>query len=57
MKIKDLFWKLKRATRRNKKAIKTGISVVLTVALVAVVGYAAYTIYRADVIKEASQIE
>ena len=57
MKIKDLFWKLKRATRRNKKAIKTGISVLLTVALVAVVGYAAYTIYRADVIKEASQIE
>ena len=57
MKIKDLFWKLKRATRRNRKAIRTGISVVLTVALVAVVGYAAFTIYKADVIKEANQVE
>ncbi len=57
MKIHDLYWKLKRAIRKNKKAVRTGISVVMTVALVAVIGYAAYTIYRADVIKAASQVE
>ncbi len=57
MKIQDLYWKLKRATRRNKKAIRTAISVTLTVALVAVVGYAAFTIYKSDVIKEANKVE
>ena len=57
MKIKDFYWKLKRAIRRNKKAIRTGISVVMTVVLVAVIGYAAYTIVRADAIKEANKVE
>lgn len=57
MKINDLYWKWKRAIRKNRKAIKTGISLTLTVALLAVVGYAAYTIYKADVIKEATMVD
>ena len=57
MKINDFYWKLKRAIHKNKNTIKTAVSISLTVALVAIIGYAAFTIYKADVIKEAAKVE
>lgn len=48
MKIKDVFWKWKRAIRRNKETISRVFSICLIVLLVAVVGYAAFNIYQSD---------
>ncbi len=57
MNIKDLYWKVNRVIRRNKKTIKSAISITLTVALLAVIGYGAFSIYRADKIRAASEVQ
>jgi len=57
MKINDFYWKVKRVIRRNKKTIKSAISITLTVAVLAVVAYAAYSIYKADKIRAASAVQ
>ncbi len=49
MNIKEVFWKWKRAIRKRRETITRVISISLIVALVAVVGYAAYNIYQDDV--------
>lgn len=48
MKINDLIWKWKRFFHKRKELIGRIISITLTVALLAVVAYAAYSIYQAD---------
>lgn len=48
MNIKDVFWKWKRMIRKNREEISRAISITLIVALIAVVGYAAYSIYQSD---------
>ena len=48
MKIIDLFWKWKRAFRKNRETIARVISITLIVALVAVVAYASISIIRSD---------
>ena len=54
MDIKNKLFKFKRAVHRNREEIARAISVTLTVALLAVVGYAAFTIYQSDRAYEAS---
>jgi len=48
MDIKNKLFKFKRAVHRNRDTIARVISITLTVALVAVIGYAAFKIYQSD---------
>lgn len=48
MDIKNKLFKFKRMVHRNREEIAKAISVTLTVVLVIVVGYAAFTIYQSD---------
>lgn len=53
MNIIDLFWKWKRVIRKNRETIARVTSITLIVALVAVIGYAAFTIIQSDMRIEA----
>ena len=53
MNINDLYWKWKRAIRKRKETIARVTTIVLIVAFVAVIGYAAYTIIRDDAVRAA----
>jgi len=53
MNINDVFWKCKRVIRKNRETITRTISITLIVALIALVGYAAYSIYQADATRAA----
>lgn len=53
MDIINMLFKFKRAVHRNRETIARVISLTLTVALVLVVGYAAYKIYQSDLAYEA----
>ena len=48
MDIKNKLFKFKRAVHRNREVIARAISITLTVALVIVVGWAAFQIYQSD---------
>ena len=48
MNINDLYWKWKRAIRKRKETIARITSITLIVALVAVIGYAAFSIIQSD---------
>ncbi len=48
MKINELYWKYKRFFRKRRELIGRIVSITLTVALLAIVAYAAYGIYQAD---------
>ena len=48
MDIKNKLFKFKRAVHRNRDTIARVISITLTVALVAVIGYAAFKIHQSD---------
>ncbi len=52
MNINDLFWKWKRIIRKNRETISRTISIVLIVALVAALGYAAVSIIKEDARRE-----
>ena len=49
MSIKDVFLKWKRTIRKRRETISRAISITLLVLLIAAVGYAAFSIYKADV--------
>ena len=53
MNIVDLYWKWKRAIRKRRESIARVITVSLIVLLVAVIGYATFTIIRDDAHREA----
>jgi len=53
MDIKNKLFKFKRAVHRNRETIAKAISITLTVALLVVVAWAAYTIYQSDLAAEA----
>ncbi len=48
MSIKEVFWKCRRVLRKNKETISRTISITLIVLLIAAVGYAAFSIIKAD---------